>query len=239
MAWRVGTCGWQYRDWRGRLYPPGLPQRAWLERYATRFDTVEVDASFYRLPERSSFERWAASVPDGFTFATKASRYLTHVRRLAEPEEPVGRLLERAAGLGDRMGPVLVQLPPNMRADLGRLDATLAAFPPSVRVAVEPRHDTWDTPALDRLLERRGSALVLADRLGPLGRWRSTAPWGYVRFHGGRATPPGAYGSVALASAARRLADCFPEGAEVFVYFNNDHLGAAVDNAGSFARMSP
>src|SRR5262245_53054353 len=127
MPLLVGTSGWQYRDWRGGLYPEGLPQRSWLARYAGTFATVEVNNAFYRLPERSVFERWRAETPEGFVVAVKASRYLTHVRRLRDPAEPVARLADRAAGLGDRLGPYLLQLPPTLRADAHRLDACLRA----------------------------------------------------------------------------------------------------------------
>ena len=154
----IGTSGWQYKDWRGRLYPAGLPQRRWLEHYAERFATVEVNNAFYRLPERSTFEQWRERTPADFCFAVKMSRYLTHVKRLREPAEPVARFLERASALGGKLGPVLIQLPPTLRADLAALDETLGRFPSGVRVAVEPRHDTWFTDDCRRLLERHGAA---------------------------------------------------------------------------------
>ena len=119
MVVRIGTSGWQYRDWRGPFYPKRLAQRAWLEHYATAFDTVESNAAFYRLPERRTFEAWAERTPPDFTMAVKASRYLTHIRRLRDPEEAVDRLVDRARGLGTKLGPVLVQLPPRFRADAG------------------------------------------------------------------------------------------------------------------------
>ncbi len=124
----VGTSGWQYSDWRGVLYPPGLSQRRWLEHYAGRYATVENNGSFYRLPKAETFADWRARTPDGFVMAVKASRYLTHVRRLQDPAEPVERLMRAAAGLGNRLGPVLLQLPPNLPADAGALDACLQEF---------------------------------------------------------------------------------------------------------------
>ena len=117
MPMRIGTSGWQYRDWRGGLYPPGVPQRRWLEHYAERYATVENNNSFYRLPARETFESWRERTPDDFVMAVKASRYLTHVRRLRDPAEPVARLLGAAAGLGRKLGPVLLQLPPTLKAD--------------------------------------------------------------------------------------------------------------------------
>ena len=132
----VGTSGWQYRDWRGRFYPQGLAQARWLEHYAERFATVESNNAFYRLPEPATFAAWAERTPPGFVMAVKASRYLTHIKRLRDPEEPVGRLMERARHLGAKLGPVLLQLPPTLRADPATLDRTLRAFPAGTRVAV-------------------------------------------------------------------------------------------------------
>lgn len=146
MSVLVGTSGWQYRDWRGVLYPPQVPQRLWLEEYARRFGTVESNNAFYRLPSRELFASWREHTPEGFVMAVKASRYLTHMKRLRDPEEPVRRLLTHAEGLGDRLGPVLLQLPPNLRADARVLEACLYCFPEGVRVAVEPRHASWWTP---------------------------------------------------------------------------------------------
>jgi uncharacterized protein YecE (DUF72 family) len=235
MTVHIGTSGWQYRDWRGPVYPHGLPQVRWLEAYAASFSTVESNAAFYRLPERRTFEAWAARTPPDFTMAVKASRYLTHVLRLRDPEEPVGRLVERAAGLGTKLGPILVQLPPSFEADTGRLDATLGAFPRDWLVAVEVRDPSWDQDAVCRILRRRGAALCLADRRGPLEpRWR-TADWTYLRFHQGRATPRPCYGERALEGWARRLLDGWGAGAEAWVYFNNDHRACAPSDALRFA----
>jgi uncharacterized protein YecE (DUF72 family) len=236
---RVGTSGWQYRDWRGVLYE-GVPQRAWLSRYADEFTTVEVNNAFYRLPERAQFARWRDQTPPGFLMAVKVSRYLTHVRRLREPAEPVARLVDRAAGLDDRLGPYLLQLPPTLRADAALLDACLRAFPSAARVAVEPRHESWWTDEVRAVLERRGAALCWADRKSrPLTPLWATAPWGYVRFHEGAAQPWPAYGPAALRSWHERIAAAWPGDADVFAYFNNDPGGAAVRDARAFAGMGP
>jgi uncharacterized protein YecE (DUF72 family) len=237
----VGTSGWQYRDWRGRFYPKGVPARSWLEHYAARFATVEVNNTFYRLPPPSTFAQWAARVPDDFTVGIKASRYLTHYKRLREPEEPVARLLTHARPLGRRLGPVLVQLPPDLRISLGDLDATLQAFGDGVRVAVEPRHESWFTTELLDVLRKRNAALCLADRasrpITPL--WR-TADWTYVRFHFGLATPRPCYGEHALASWVQRLHELWPgpDGGDMYAYFNNDTGGCAVRDAIVFARLA-
>jgi uncharacterized protein YecE (DUF72 family) len=235
----VGTSGWQYRDWRERFYPAELPQRLWLEHFAARFATVEVNNAFYRLPERDTFVAWRDRTPDDFCVAVKMSRYLTHIKRLREPAEPVARFLDRATGLGDRLGPVLVQLPPTMRADPAALDATLRLFPAEVRVAVEPRHPSWWTDDTRRVLERHRAALVWADRLSrpitPL--WRTT-DFGYLRLHEGRARPWPRYGRAALATWMRRLATAFPAGEPAYVYFNNDPGGAAIVDAVAFAGLA-
>ena len=234
MTVRIGTSGFDYRHWRGVLYAAGEPRRRWLELYAEAFDTVELNGTFYRLPPRRQFREWAENVPDGFTFAVKASRYLTHVRRLRAPREPVERLMDRATALGDALGPVLLQLPPDLPIALDRLDATLEAFGPKVRVAVEPRHPSWFTEDLRRLLEQHRAALCVVDRRGPKGPAWSTTDWGYVRLHAGRAAPPSCYGRDALATWTRRLRD---GPSPTFAYFNNDGHGCAVDNARTLRRL--
>lgn len=230
--WWIGTSGWQYADWRGRLYPEGLPQTRWLERVTELLSTVELNVSFYRLPQRSAFEQWAARTPAATLFAAKMSRYLTHIRRLAEPREPVERFLSRATGLGNKLGPVLLQLPPTLPADAGLLDAALSAFPRHIRVVLEPRHESWWAPAIREVLTARGAALCWADRgsrpVTPL--WR-TADFGYLRMHSGAARPRPRYGRRAIDSWVDRLREAYPDGEDVFVYFNNDQHGAAVDDA--------
>jgi uncharacterized protein YecE (DUF72 family) len=239
MALLVGTSGWQYRDWRGVLYPAGLPQRSWLKRYGECFSTVENNNAFYRLPARETFEKWRDQTPGGFVMAVKASRFLTHIKRLKDPEEPAERLLEAAKGLGDKLGPILLQLPPTLQADPRRLARCLSCFPEGIRVSVEPRHDSWWTGETRDVLERHSAALCWADRLGrPVTpQWR-TAPWAYVRFHEGAARPWPMYGDQALRSWVRRLGDTWTRGGDVYVYFNNDPGGAAVRNAFRFIELA-
>ena len=239
MTLYVGTSGWQYKDWKDVLYPADVPQRRWLEEYTEHFATVEINNAFYRLPSRDTFTSWAERVPSDFVVAVKASRYLTHIKRLREPQEPVHRLMSHAAGLGARLGPVLLQLPPNLRVDPVLLDDCLACFPTDTRVAVEPRHDSWWTPAVRRVLESRGAALCWADVLArpvtPL--WR-TAGWGYVRFHQGRAQPWPRYGQRSLETWIDRVATTWADGDDVYAYFNNDPGGAAVGDAALFGRTA-
>ena len=233
----IGTSGWQYRDWRGPVYPPGLKQAEWLEHYVTLFDTVEVNNAFYRLPEAHTFEQWAKRTPGHFVVTVKTSRYLTHIKRLLDPEDPVELFMSRAKHLGGKLGPVLVQLPPRFRAETERLRRTLAAFARyDVRVAVEPRDDTWFTDEVQDLLAAYDAPLVWSDRHGQLKAplWR-TAGWGYVRLHEGDAPWP-CYDQPTLDMWARRVANAFPGGERVFVYFNNDPHGCAVHDAAVFAR---
>lgn len=232
----LGTSGWQYRHWRGRFYPAGVPQRCWLEYYADRFSTVEVNNAFYRLPDRAVFEAWRNRTPADFVVTVKASRYLSHVRRLRDPAEPVQRLVERAGGLGPKLGPFLLQLPPDFRCDLGLLDAAVGCFPAPLRVAVEVRHASWWVDGLAQLLSTHNAALCLADspaRRGPV--WK-TADWGYIRFHAGRSAPVPCYGRGALASWASRLAEQWAPADDVFAYFNNDGLGCALRDSVWFAQ---
>lgn len=239
MPLLVGTSGWQYPWWRGVLYPEGVPQRRWLETYAEAFATIEVNNAFYRLPPYDTFADWHDRTPEGFVIGVKASRFLTHVKRLREPEEPVGRLMEAANGLGDRLGPVLLQLPPNMKADPDRLAACLAVFPPGVRVAVEPRHPSWWTEEVRAVLARHRAALCWADRYGrPLTPLWRTGSWGYVRLHEGAARDRPRYGERALRSWIVRTSAAWPDDADVFVFFNNDPGGAAVRDAVRFAVLA-
>ena len=237
----IGTSGWQYRHWRGVLYPEGVPQRRWLAHYAEHFACLEVNNAFYRLPERSVFEGWREQTPDGFVVAVKVSRYLTHIKRLQDPTEPVQRLLHRADGLGDQLGPFLLQLPPNLPAAPERLDACLAAFPQHARVAVEPRHDSWWSDEVQQVLARHNAALCWADRGShPITPLWATAGWGYLRLHEGAAQPWPSYGRQALTTWLDRIEATWPgsvsgpergAGPDVFVFFNNDQRGAAVRDA--------
>jgi uncharacterized protein YecE (DUF72 family) len=230
----VGTSGWQYRDWRGRFYPDDLAQKDWLPYFSERFPVVEVNNTFYMLPKEETFVRWRESSADGFLFVIKASRYITHIRRLRECREPVSRMWARCRRLGKKLGPVLFQLPPNLRADPALLSDFLRVLPASMRAAFEFRHPSWGSEEVLDILDRSGCALVLADRPG----WRVpdtiTGAWGYVRFHQGRPSAPG-YTRSKLRRFAGRLAAGPAE--ETFVFFNNDQGGAAVRDARTLTEL--
>lgn len=239
MSLFVGTSGWQYRHWRRTFYPDGVPQARWLEYYAERFQIVELNNSFYRLPPRETFEKWAVRSPDDFVFAVKMSRYLTHIKKLKEPAEPVARFLDHAAGLGRKLGPVLIQLPPTLRTDPEALDDTLARFPSTIRVAVEFRHDSWWNDDVRSILESRGAALCLADRHSkPFSALWRTTDWTFLRFHEGEATPHPCYGRTALQTWTKRLAEGWGTEADVYVFFNNDPRACALRDARVFAGIA-
>ena len=234
MTILVGTSGFDYKDWRGPFYPRFIKGGDRLAYYAEHFDTVELNVTFYRMPAASAFRGWRDAVPDGFVFAVKASRYLTHIKRLTDPAGSVEYLMERASLLGDRLGPILLQLPPSMEIDLDRLERTLEAFGPSVRVAVEPRHRSWFVPELCDVLGRWDAAFVMADRRSrPITPLWFPSSWSYVRLHEGRAAPRPCYGRGALRAWVDRLGGV----ADGYVFFNNDHRACAVANARTFERM--
>jgi uncharacterized protein YecE (DUF72 family) len=232
----VGCSGWNYKSWRGPFYPPTLPASAWLQHYAAHFRAVEINNSFYRLPEGSRFASWRAAVPNGFVFAVKASRFLTHMKRLHDPEEPIARLFERVTALGPTLGPVLYQLPGSMPQDLLRLETFLRALPPRVQHVLEFRHPSWYAPEVYALLERHGAALCLHDKEGSVIDGPPVGPFMYVRFHGTTGRYHGSYADETLADWARRLVEAWRGGRDVYAYFNNDPDAEAVRNAAALQR---
>lgn len=232
----IGTSGYVYPHWRGRFYPPDLPERQWLAYYAREFSTVELNAPFYRLPPAATFRRWRQAVPPGFVFAVKASRYLTHVTRLRAPARPLARLLSRLRHLGPTLGPVLLQLPPGFHLDLGRLDRLLTALRrrrdgASPRAVLEVRHASWLVPEVFRRLRRAGVALCLSDWPGLAVPEVLTARFVYVRRHGHGVRYGGRYPAARLAADAARIRSWLAAGLDVYVYFNNDALAHAVNDA--------
>jgi uncharacterized protein YecE (DUF72 family) len=230
----VGTSGWQYDDWRGRFYPNELPKSAWLTYFSQRFSTVEVNNSFYRLPSEDTFARWRRESAPGFVVGVKASRFITHIKRLKDPAPSVQMFVERTRALRDKLGPVLFQLPPRFHADPERLRGVLAALPSGMRCAFEFRDASWDTGEMRALLDRSGAAFVLADRPGRRIHPHVTGGWSYVRFHQGRTSSP-FYTRPKLARWADRIAEL--PARDVYVYFNNDPHGAAVRDAGTMIEL--
>jgi uncharacterized protein YecE (DUF72 family) len=232
----IGTSGWSYKHWDGGVfYPPKLPAREHLGFYAQHFRTVEINYSYYQLPPRTTFEAWRATAPDGFLFAVKASRYLTHMKKLKEPEEPLHRLLDHAAGLGDKLGPILFQFPRRWSVQLDRLAEFLAALRahPGQRYAFEFRHQSWLMDQVYGLLREHHAALCLPIGWGLPLDVQLTADWTYLRFHGGSHSI--AFSDDELQPWAARLRGWLDQGVDSYGYFNNDTLeggrAPAVDNA--------
>jgi uncharacterized protein YecE (DUF72 family) len=229
---RIGCSGWNYAHWRERVYPKGLPQRGWLEHYAALFDTVEVNTTFYRLPRREAVASWVEESPEGFLFTVKASRYLTHVKRLRDMDQGVARFYERIEPLvrSPKLGPVLWQLPPTFRRDDERLVGALDSLPAG-RHCFEFRHESWFVPEIYARLREHGVALVIGDH--PERPWQAqelTADWTFLRFHYGRRGRNGNYSERELDEWAKRI-DGWRRRVEVLAYFNNDWEGYAVKNA--------
>ncbi len=229
---RIGCSGWNYNHWRnGVFYPPRLPQREWLRYYAEHFDTVEVNATFYRLPRREVVANWVKGSPPGFLFAVKASRYLTHIRRLTDVRGGAARFYERIDPLvrSPKFGPVLWQLPANFHRHDERLAGALERLPDG-RHCFEFRHESWFAAEVYGLLRRHDVALVIGDHPDrPFQTHELTTDWTFIRFHSGSRGLRGNYSESELEDWAERIED-WRQRAEVFAYFNNDWEGFAVKN---------
>lgn len=231
---RIGTSGWEYPHWRGVFYPERLPRPAWFTHYASHFDTVEANNTFYRLPSEATFDRWRSRAPEPFLYALKMSRFATHFKRLLDAEEPIERFVTRARKLGPHLGPILVHLPPNWAANPGRLDAFLRAAPADLLWAVEFRDRSWLDRPIYEVLRRHRAALCIHDLIPDHPR-EITSSFLYLRFHG--ATSGGSYPSERLRGEAERIASDLTSGLDVYAYFNNDAGGHAVRNATALRRF--
>jgi uncharacterized protein YecE (DUF72 family) len=229
---RIGTSGYAYGHWRGVLYPSGLPRDRWLPRYAECFDTVELNGTFYGLPAREAVRRWRRQVPEHFLFAAKMSRYGTHLKRLREPAAWLDRFLDAMEPLGSQLGPVLIQLPPRWRRDVGRLTDLLAALPHGHRFAMEFRDPDWFHESVFDALRAHDVALCIHDLVEGHPNL-VTAGWVYLRFHGpSRARRyTGRYPTLTMVGAARDIGNHARAGRDVYAYFDNDGAGAAVEDA--------
>jgi uncharacterized protein YecE (DUF72 family) len=233
VAVHIGTSGWSYDHWDGVLYPPGTPPRDRLAHYVRRFDTVELNASFYRWPRTATFAGWRRRLPPGFQLSVKAPRGLTHAKRLYAPETWIGRMTACWHELGDKRAVLLVQLAPTQERDDRRLDSFLSLLPDWMRVAVEFRHPSWHEEGVFALLERHGAAYVVMSGAGLPCVLRATAPFVYVRMHGPDAAHlyAGSYPDADLRWWADRVGEWTASGRDVYAYFNNDGYGHAVRNA--------
>lgn len=233
---RIGCSGWMYDDWRGRLYPERTPKRRWLEVYAEHFDTVEVNSTFYRLARRDAVAGWVEQTPAEFLFAVKASRYLTHVKRLLDVGDSVARFYEPLEPMRDagKLGPVLWQLPENFHRDDQRLAGWLELLPSGMH-AIEFRHESWFAPEVLAALRSRGVALVIGDHPErTFQTYDATASWRFIRFHYGSRGRAGNYSATEIETWARRIAQ-WRRREEIYAYFNNDWRGFAPANAKQLA----
>jgi uncharacterized protein YecE (DUF72 family) len=228
---RVGCSGWEYNHWRGSFYPHNIPRTRWFEHYTGIFDTVEINNTFYRLPEERTFARWAARAPAGFLYAVKASRFLTHMKKLKDPEEPLERLLGRMRPLAGHLGPILYQLPPGWKLDRARLEHFLQVLPTGLRHVLEFRDTSWYSEDVARLLEQYQVARCLHDMQGSATARERVGPFVYVRFHGSSGRYGGGYSEDRLHGWADWLHEQRTTGADVYAYFNNDVGGHAPRDA--------
>lgn len=230
---RIGTSGYQYNHWRGVLYPEDMPKREWFAEYARHFDTVEINNTFYRLPDGATFAQWHEDAPSDFLYSLKYSRYGTHLKRLKDPAGPLQTFTTRARNLGDHLGPILVQLPGNWEVNVERLHAFLEAAPQRYRWAIEFRDPSWLCGPVYDLLRSHKAALVVHDMLPDHPR-EITTDWVYLRFHGDHYQ--GSYTSQFLTAEAQRIKEDLQAGRDVYAYFNNDQEGHAVRNAQALKR---
>jgi len=225
-----------YKHWRGILYPEGLPQRLWFQRYAEEFDTVEINNSFYHLPKPETFDKWRKQAPDGFRYAVKANRFITQAKKLKDPEEPVERFLKPTRRLEEHLGPILFQLPPSMKINLERLETFLKILPNDVTSVFEFREKSWYTEQVLELLDRHGAGFVSHDMKGLASpRWASGKA-AYVRFHGAGGKYWGRYSDEALLEWTDWIVDQSKE-RSVWCYFNNDIHGHAIEDARTLRSM--
>ena len=239
----IGTSGWTYPSWKGVFYPEDLPSRRYMEFYSRVFASTEVNYSFYHLPGPSTYEKWAAQVPDEFIFALKASRFITHVKRLVDVEEAWATFVQNALTLGSHLGPILLQFPPSYRFDRKRLAAFLriaqrpALRSHPLRLVFEFRHESWFREETYDLLRKHGAALCIADSPGYPRRDEVTADFTYLRFHGRTDLFASSYSNGELAKEAKLIKGYLRKGLDVYVYFNNDALGHAVANARTLKQL--
>ena len=233
----VGCSGWVYKHWRGILYPEGLPQTRWFQRYAEEFDTVEINASFYRVPKPETFDGWRNKAPQGFRYAVKVNRFITHLKKLVDVEGTLNDFVALARRLGPTLGPLLYQLPPSLKLDLERLETFLKAVPKDLSNVFEFRNKSWYVPELYALLDKYGASFCIHDMPGSQCERIAVGPIAYVRFHGGEGKYWGRYSDQGLLSWTDWIVDQARAGRSVWCYFNNDIHGHAIHDAQTLKSM--
>jgi uncharacterized protein YecE (DUF72 family) len=227
----VGTSGWSYPHWRGIFYPPDLPSSQWLSYYSRHFHTVEINSSFYRLPTMERFAEWRDSVPEGFLFAVKASRYITHMKKLQDVQDALGRFLEHAGALRDKLGPILFQLPPRWGVNSQRLAEFLGSLPGGYCYAMEFRDPSWFSSEVQAILEKHSVAFCISDIDTSPSPLVVSSQLVYIRLHGPVVSYTGRYGEKDLRSWSDNIGRWVAQGRQVFCYFDNDQAGFAVHDA--------
>ncbi|MCB5177667.1 DUF72 domain-containing protein [Microvirga lenta] len=238
---RIGTSGWHYKSWHGPFYPSTLRIKDFLAFYIDRFDTAEINNSFYRLPTEQAVRTWHDSTPEGFLFAWKVSRFITHMKRLKDIEDSIALVFGRMAGLAEKFGPVLFQLPPTFKANeetLERVARCLSLVPPGHRYAFEFRHPSWYEDRVFDLLRDHNAALCISDHAAAPAPWVTTADFVYVRAHGTNGRYAGSYSQETLQDWARQIATWQEELRDVYVYFDNDIKSAAPGDASTLLRLT-
>ena len=230
-AIRIGCSGWNYKHWREIFYPKGLPQRLWFERYASEFDTVEINNSFYMLPKPETFAKWRDQAPPAFRYAVKANKFITQAKKLKDCAEPLERMLGPMRKLGDRLGPILYQLPPRFRINLDRLSEFIDLLPRDLAHVFEFREKSWYSEEMLALLDDRGVGFCVHDMPGSVSPRRATGPLAYVRFHGGEGKYWGRYSDEGLLDWTDWIVAEARGGRPVWCYFNNDIEGHAIQDA--------
>jgi uncharacterized protein YecE (DUF72 family) len=234
---RIGTSGWHYKHWLGTFYPPGVRQSNMLEYYVSRFDTVELNNTFYRLPSEDAIDAWRDAVPANFLFAVKASRFLTHRIKLKDPMRALANFIPVIERFGRRLGPVLFQLPPQWQVNMERLATLLALLPRTHRYAFEFRNQTWHTTEVRDLLRRFNAASCFYELAGYSSPHELTADFVYIRLHGPGSKYQGSYNAEQLEQWANRIRQWAESLKAVYVYFDNDQAGYAANNALELRRM--
>lgn len=233
----IGTSGWSYKHWTGKFYPEEVKKNKWLEYYSKEFDTVEINSSFYHLPKIQTFINWKKNTGENFIFSVKASRYITHIKRLADCGDPLERLFKAAEGLGEKKGPFLFQLPPNFKKDKSVLKIFLEILPQNHKFAFEFRNESWFTEEIYKLLENFGCAVVISSAPGFPYVEKLTADLCYIRMHGSGILYNSCYSKDELKKISALIKKNLNKNIESYVYFNNDAEAFAVDNARMLIKM--
>lgn len=228
---RIGTSGWNYGHWKGPFYPENLSTREWLDFYMEKFHTVEINNSFYQLPKKQTFEYWKERSPEDFIFSVKASRYITHMKKLKDPQEPLSNFLKNAEALGAKLGPLLFQLPPRWKFNAERLETFLGTVPDTIRCALEFRDSTWWNEETYRILREYRAAFCIFELAGQHSPKMVTADFVYIRLHGPAGAYQGQYTDETLSGWAADFKEWDRQGKEVFCYFDNDQYGYAAQDA--------